>query len=369
MRLHHIALLLLSGAALNSTLAFATDSSQSIAKTNDNPAATLSYWTPERLRDAKPMSLPLVNPNKVRFMPAEEITKQKSVSVEGAPPQIELKLDSTPLFDPVKQLSEVDAPTLQDRGTQGLNFSSSRLVPLTADTTYPYSAVGKLFFSKPGGGNYVCSASVIANRIVVTAGHCVHSGTSAGYYTNFLFIPAFRDGAAPLQKWTWSYVQTTPAWIAGGGTVANAADFAVLEMQDLTLSGVVRTIGSVTGKLGYATNKLANNHIHMLGYPCNLDSCSKMHQVAAQNGPAVAPNNVTYGTDAGGGSSGGPWVQNFGVAATGQTGGLNPGRNQVIAVTSWGYTDPALKVQGASNFDTAFTTLYNQVCSHKVGNC
>jgi len=70
-----------------------------------------------------------------------------------------------------------------------------------------------------------------------------------------------------------------------------------------------------------------------------------------------------------GGSSGGPWVQNFGSLADGQTGGLNAALNRVVGVTSYGYTSFDPKAQGAAIFDSRFTTILNTMCSHKGGNC
>jgi hypothetical protein len=125
----------------------------------------------------------------------------------------------------------------------------------------------------------------------------------------------------------------------------------------------------VTGYLGYQTLSLSPNHAHLLGYPCNLDSCQKMHQVTAQNGQTVSPNNVEYGSDMRGGSSGGPWVQNFGELAIGQSGGLNAGLNRVVAVTSYVYNSLDPKVEGASIPDSRFINLLNTICTHRSGNC
>lgn len=352
---------------LTSTVATA-ENNGFVFKANDNPNATLNYWTPERLQNAKPRALPKINPaklSKISIIPEEE-----SISQEGAPPTISLKPAKDLLFNGEPNVGD-QSKTPNDVGTSGVHFSSSRLVPLTADLSYPYSAVGKLFFTVPSEGNFVCSASVIANRLVVTAGHCVHegSGGAGGYFTNFLFVPAYRDGNAPFQRWTWSFVATSTAWMTGGGDVPNAGDWGILEMKDNVVSGVTRTIGSVAGKLGFATNKLAQNHLHLLGYPCNFDSCQKMHQVTSANGDLDAPNNVQYGSDMTGGSSGGPWVQNFGVRSVGQTGGLNPAFNQVVGVTSWGFVSPNPKVQGASNFNNSFATLFSTMCAHRAGNC
>ena len=94
-----------------------------------------------------------------------------------------------------------------------------------------------------------------------------------------------------------------------------------------------------------------------------------MHRVDSQAFRNVAPNNVEYGSDARGGSSGGPWIQNFGNAAVGEVGGLNPGYDRVVGVTSYGYVSTGPRVQGASVFDSRFITLLNLVCGHRAGNC
>src|SRR4029453_2045217 len=88
--------------------------------------------------------------------------------------------------------------TPQWYGTSGARFTSSRLIPATTttDQAYPYPVIGKLFFTIPGAGNYVCSAAVISYRLIATAGHCVASG-NGDYYTNFSFVPALRNRSGP----------------------------------------------------------------------------------------------------------------------------------------------------------------------------
>jgi V8-like Glu-specific endopeptidase len=228
-----------------------------------------------------------------------------------------------------------------------------------------------VFFTEPGVGNFVCSASVIQRRFVLTAGHCVHqgSGGASGFFTNFLFVPAYRDGVAPFKAWQPVYVITTSAWATGSGVVPNAADYAMFEMQDEDFDTVTYRIGEVTGWLGWQTQSLIPNHAHLLGYPASFDSGAKMHQVTAGSFRSVAPLNVEYGSDMTGGSSGGPWVQNFGAKAVGQLGGLNPGRNRVVGVTSYGYISSDPKIQGSSIPDDRFVTLFNTTCAYRVGNC
>jgi V8-like Glu-specific endopeptidase len=339
--------------------------------TKDNQNIESAYWTPIRMQNAKPMPMPKVDPNKIIELPQSALpNKNDGESGDGkSPEEINFQQKPQQLYTPRE--SAFNAIPHLDRGTSNEAFSSTRLVPITADTSYPYRAVGKLFFTIPGQGDYVCSASVLRPRVLLTAGHCLHkgSGGSDGFYTNFKFVPAFRDGSAPYLAWNWSYVIVTETWANGGGTVPNAADYGMLELVDNSINGVFTRIGSLTGYFGYQTLSLIPNHTNMLGYPCNFDSCQKMHQVTAQSAKAISPNNAEYGSDMSGGSSGGPWVQNFGALAVGQTGGLNPGLNRVVGVTSYGYISSDPKAQGASIFDSRFTDILNTVCSHKSGNC
>src|SRR6185295_7562612 len=131
------------------------------------------------------------------------------------------------------------------------------LVPAAADLAYPYSTVGKLFFTIPGQGNFYCSAAVLRPRVVLTAAQCIHSGTSnPGFFTNFQFVPAYRNGSAPFGTWTWNYVAVSTTWSTGGGHLPNAADYGMIEMKDQTINGSVRKIGDVVGFLGYQTLRL-----------------------------------------------------------------------------------------------------------------
>ncbi len=200
----------------------------------------------------------------------------------------------------------------------------------------------------------------------MTAGHCVHSGVPGGWFQNFLFTPAegaYGDGTAPYESWDAESVRVSDAWMSGGGTVPNAADYAIIELRDRNS----KRIGSVTGWLGYRANSLHPNHAHLLGYPCNHDSCRQMHQVTAESHETVSPNNVIYGSDMRGGSSGGPWVQNFG--SNGITVGANSFPNSVIGVPSWISTSTAPLFQGSSILDSTFTDLLDVACAHSPGNC
>jgi len=356
--------------SLISSVAFAVPTPPNII-VNSKHANVVSYWTPERMRAATPMDLPQADLNSVTKLSEKELMEKyanlKPQRTEAAPPTVNVQPQNTQLFQPILKNTK-SSP--RDAGSLKEQFSSSQLVPVSADQTYPYSTVGRLFFTTPNGDK-TCSGAVIANRIVLTAGHCLHNGnnSSTGWYSNFMFIPAYHNGTAPFSQWTNATSIVTTVWYSGGGKVPNASDIAMLEMQDLTIGGAAKTIGSVVGKLGTQTLSTIPNHAHMLGYPDNLDNGQLMHQVTAQSALAVAPNNAEYGSDMNLGAGGGPWVQNFGVASVGQTGGTNPGRNLVIGVTSYGYNNTTTLANGSSILDATFTSMYNFVCGLQTGNC
>lgn len=335
------------------------------------------YWTAERFKAARPLPLPALHPDAVREEAKAATPPAPAESRDGSPPSSRARIAPKQLYAPGQDQNGLSEVEPQATGTFGTPFTSTRVfplfggasAPLSADRAYPYVTVGKLFFSI-GGSPFVCSASVIQRRVVVTAGHCVHSGTAAGFHSNWVFVPAFRDGVAPLKQWTWRYVITTATWASGGGGVPNAADYAMIEFGDqpLTTGGPLVKLGNVTGWLGWQTLSLATNHTSKLGYPCNLDSCQKMQNVTSTNYRNTAPNNVEYGSDARGGSSGGPWVQNFAALAVGGGTGLNTAQNRVVGVTSYGYISTDPKVQGASIPDSRWVSIWNTICA-RPGNC
>jgi V8-like Glu-specific endopeptidase len=360
---------------LSTSVSYAQD--KSVILVNPDAKAATSYWTPERFKTARPLPMPQATPNAV--LPQEQPRADVQVQSSNAhAPALNVRPAAKTLFTPdatQHQDSVVASPNAV--GTFGAHYTSTRVFPLftgtsagfSADRAYPYITVGKLFFSIDGTP-YVCSASVIQHRIVATAGHCVHSGTTGGFYSNWVFVPAFREGTAPLLSWNWRSVIVTGAWAGGGGAVPNAADYAMIEFADQPVGNSrAVALGDLTGWLGWQTLSLAANHTSKLGYPCNLDSCQKMQDVTSSALRTVAPNNVEYGSDATGGSSGGPWVQNFQVTQVGGGTGLNTGSNRVVGVTSYGYVSADPKVQGASIPDSRWVDLFNTLCARVAGNC
>ncbi len=257
-------------------------------------------------------------------------------------------------------------------GTGGIYFTSSRASVTATDTTYPNRTVGKLYF-KIGALSYMCSGSMIKPGIVVTAGHCVHSGNGAstGWYNSFQFIPAYRNAGGvdsrPYGTWTsWARVSTSSDWYSGGGGVPNLRDWAVITFN-ADRAGL--KIGNYTGWLGYQYPRMIGRQQAVLGYPGNLDTGGILHRIDSII-TNYGSNNGTWGSDMQGGSSGGPVVQNF--QQTYVDSSTLPSENEsnrVTSVVSWGYISSLPKVQGGSQFDSVFGTMVSNACTAHPWAC
>ena len=270
--------------------------------------------------------------------------------------------------------------TPEDFGTNNHPFSTARadLYTLNTNTTYPYRAAGKLFF-KIGTSSFICSASLIKRGIVVTAAHCVANYGRSQFYSGWQFVPAYRNGSAPFGTWTVKQAWIKTAYFNG---TDGCAVFGVVCPDDVAVL-ILNTQaggypGTSTGWLGYGWNgySFTSNHlthITQLGYPAGLDSAAYMERNDSQGYVSAGnSNNTVIGSNMNGGSSGGPWIANFGLppVLTGETNGSAPAANTVVGVTSWGYISNAPKEQGASPFTSNnIVSLISSACTATPAAC
>jgi hypothetical protein len=246
----------------------------------------------------------------------------------------------------------------------------------------PYAASGKLYmgFGSGTGYQFVCSASLIGRGLVVTAAHCVSQfgQGSSGIARRIAFVPAANSSSVggvtggPYGTWTHSAVLVPTAYVNGTDSCWSSAPGVVCANDVATIllqprSGALPYVpikgfyGYGWNGYGYATGpSLISNaflsQITQMGYPVALNSGTKMLRNDSAGvffQPQAGVYNQVIGSAMTGGSSGGPWMVNFGrspVFGPGSSPGSAAARNIVVGTTSWGYTDPAVKQQGASWF-------------------
>src|SRR3954447_20434732 len=367
-----------SAMALVATVAGLLATSAAQAATGGPGAAVAAQgqdtpWTPERMRVAKPMPLPRGSSVPAPGTHAPAPSEKSQIFKGFRPSQEPQPAPSAPYTGPAPQGAAQGAAPPPSKGTSGLPFTTTRVYPDAAVTTWPNRLAGKLFFHDQADGNdYQCSASIVGRRVVLTAGHCVYDGTFKKWMTNWAFVPAYNGNLAsqPFGTWTVSMAGTTGPWMSSGGTVPNPSDFGVLVTKDQVIAGQTRKIGEYLGWLGAWTYSLVGTQVTELGYPGNLDSGLRMEVTLSQ---VVSGSSSTgmIGSAQSHGSSCGPWVMDFGVPAVGQAITNSPGvANLVVGVTSYGpKIDQGQQYQGSSILNNDYVLIKNTVCNAAAGNC
>jgi V8-like Glu-specific endopeptidase len=356
-------------------------SAQSSTTTGNETAAAAAsvraYWTPERMASAIPLELKSNRPLSATRATLSGPTGPQ-VAGAGSPP--------TATGGPVNEflynatLSEEGGAAPMATSSTGAFFTTSRVFPDAATVVYPWRAAGKLFFSDPRtGGNFICSASVLRPRVIATAGHCVSKPSTVAanryFFTNFLFVPAFRQlppaaSVAPYCSWTAAFVIVSNIWYLSNGSVPNAQDVALIEPRDKACtSRALQRLGTVTGWYGYQTNALIPQSITQIGYPGNLDQGLRMEVTWAESFDLGGNNTVRIGSAQRGGSSGGPWLKDFGVQPVDSAAHPAIGRNRIVSVTSYGPINESPQYLGGSILNNNFLSILNTLCNHRAGNC
>jgi hypothetical protein len=268
-------------------------------------AKVVKYWTPERIKNAKPRDF-VFDQAKGTYKPA----------AKPAPPS--------------------------GGGTvTGASWTGAGDI---------LKGTGRVLFTL-GGSDYICSGSVVAESntgrsIVLTAGHCASENDGTTKATNWMFIPSFDT--AP----TYTCAQTTHGcWVAdaifGDAAFLNAGGFNNTAVQHDWAFAVVSTGGKT------ATSGLQLDTTVGVKFPIAFSGVNPGDTLSAFGYPAAGRykgNDLTFcrgsiGQDAQtssttwsmpcnmtGGSSGGPWVSTSNTATYAQ------GVTTLRSLNSYGYS-------------------------------
>jgi V8-like Glu-specific endopeptidase len=227
------------------------------------------------------------------------------------------------------------SPLLVEK-SKSTEVKATKSKQLLAQSEAPVKTIGKVFFTL-AGANYVCSGNSVSAKnksTVSTAGHCINEGPGA-FATNFVFVPAYQNGAAPYGKWAATSLHAPTQW-SSGGDMAYDTGFAVVARN-----GSGQYLADVVGASGVAFNQARGLTYKSFGYPAaspfdgeSLKSCTG----TASNDP-YNPQFNTQGIpcDMTGGSSGGPWF--IGTSSSGAQNSINSygyDRSAVMYGPYWG---------------------------------
>ncbi|WP_155853639.1 hypothetical protein [Arthrobacter sp. H5] len=273
----------------------------------ESQASLEAYWTPERMKNAKPAN---------------------SINSQGWADQ---------------------GRTIMPKGGAEKVVKAPQNKPsLRAASEAPVSHIGKVFFTL-GGQNYVCSANSVGSNnqnTVATAGHCTHD-LSAGWATKFVFVPGYQNGNSPYGMWSATSLHSTSEWVSRNDISYDGA-FAVVA----PLNG--RTLAATVGASNIGFNMARNLTYKAYGYPAaspfNGESLKSCYGTASRDNLG-GTQSQGIPCDMTGGSSGGPWFVGSGSGGTQNS------------VNSFGYTSQKNVMYGpyfGSSIQQAYTSASNR---------
>jgi V8-like Glu-specific endopeptidase len=239
-----------------------------------------SYWTPERMRNARPLDLTV------------DATGKARLRIGKATP-----LGAAASFRPVETPNDL-----------------------------PYAVNGRIFL-RQGKVNGYCSGTAInspTRRLVLTAGHCVNSGPEYDHprrnvWSRYLqFVPAYTGGVAPFGAFIArrSTVVAPQQWIKQGNP-----DFDLGAFLTFPNAEGVNVADAVGGGATIVLNQTRKQEFQTFGYP------GKSTRMQTCNSPYVGDDTLTYpfpGPPTLGircrwlpGASGGGWLVNEGTEING----------------------------------------------------
>jgi hypothetical protein len=319
--------------------------------TREEAKRAQKYWTEKRMANAIPVS--------------------SSTDRPGSQGKADQPLPTNSSSRPVKGVAPVlpsDHPDNGSRRSEGSGvitpYQASGLEWTGPSTRPPATVNGVLFFRREGSSvDLRCSASTVNSdpkNLVFTAGACVHQGSGgfdSGWYTNVVFVPGYRNGSAPYDRWYAKERWTNSAW-------ANSADQGYNYGAVVFYPNAGRRLVDVVGANGMRWNEPVERYTYTFGYPSSrkgkyaksdaLHYCSGTPSGSGVFDPRKINLKCDFPVDESGGwrrgdALGGPWVKD------------------INSEEGWGYLHSITTEKRKSGeitgirFDDALASFYNAV--------
>jgi hypothetical protein len=274
----------------------------------------LRFWTPERMRQARPLEV---------AAPGRGLARASTASAaagEAGDPAAVLALDD------FAAVADPTAPELRRNGA--------------------------IFIVVPGVGLARCSGTSVDSpnlSVVITAGHCVRD-FGRWFDRDWVFVPGYHDGVRPFGTFAARWVGATATWVSDGSENADVGAAVVGRNERGQRLGAA--VGGDRIAFGLGPDQVFDVH----GYPAEAPFDGATQRICARVpflGHDVSsflwrgPLNLGLSCDVTGGASGGGWTIRGDV--------LN-------GVTDYGYGDNRATDFGAY-FGGAVRALYRKAAS------
>lgn len=278
--------LLAAGALLAGALTAASPSAAAESPASFRPSQTTGFWTAERMRQATPLDVTAA-PGGARTVPAAPGTSLRVAPTAAAP-------TSFP--------------------QAGGAWTGGGAIVRTS---------GRVFFTM-GDRTASCSGDSITSAngsTVITAGHCVKY--QGAWHTNWVFVPAYDNGNAPYGQWPATKTLATDQWAASEDMNMDVGLAVVAPLNGRKLSEVV-------GAQGILFNGGYTKKMYSFGFPAAApyDGTRLVYCSGTTGKDFLLTKDHSLGCNMTGGSSGGPWLQDFDEAT---------GLGTQVSVNSFGY--------------------------------
>lgn len=267
------------------------------ARTQAERQRVLRYWTPERMRRAKPLTHLVRRRSPGRAHPAASPRQGRPLTVGPA----------LPLDMAVRHV------------LAGRTDSVPKIRGKVVTTT------GRVFLTL-GSYEYYCSAGVVNSKnrdVVVTAGHCLKDGRGA-WASKWTFVPGYRDGKRPYGAFSARRMFVAKGWSSSADDSDDIGMVAVNKARG-------RHIVDAVGGQGIAFGRARPRSAWAFGYPADppydgdrLVSCDGRLNRDSSTGDQGMRCGMTEG------ASGGPWLRSF---------HRSTGTGTMLSVTSFKYSD------------------------------